>query len=175
METNNKKTKAAEDSFFLKREQELLRELKQKQAIETEITSIELVTGISDRSLLEELVQNGLNDKNIKAFMLFPMILVAWSDGSVSEEEKQVVVKAVIQDGIAFNSATFIQIQKWLENPPNQKLKNLWRRFIAFQKLSMKEGEIYNLNKKNPRANLRSWRVQWWSPWILEKNFQKRT
>ena len=55
------------------------------------------------------------------AFFLAPLVQVAWAEGGVSKEEREVVLRLARNRGIDPSSPAYAQLQAWLEvRPPDE-------------------------------------------------------
>ena len=60
-----------------------------------------------------------------------PIGFVAWASGSVTEQERKVVVISLEDYGLLINQASSDQFRGWLDSRPDQKLYVLLKDYIA--------------------------------------------
>jgi hypothetical protein len=57
---------------------------------------------------------------------IFPLVEVAWCDGSISPEERRAVLDAAADLGVAKDSPTHQLLDRWLEHRPAENAVDLW-------------------------------------------------
>jgi hypothetical protein len=121
--------RALEDSFFHARNQELLAELKKKVNADNAKEAIRSVCDIEDDAVLEKMVAAGIGGETIVALSLAPLVLVAWADGKVDEEERRTIMSAANVDGV--DSVCLEILNDWLANRPDPSLQEAWTSYIS--------------------------------------------
>lgn len=123
--------RALEEVFFAKRNQALLEQLRADIAAKKKKESLSAVSGITDDQVLSRLLDLNLDAETLAALTLVPLILVAWSDGSVADAERHAVLAAAAKSGIAMGSGAYELLVHWLEEsvPPN--LHGMWSEYVA--------------------------------------------
>ncbi len=116
-----------EDEFFFRVDQELNRKLREKMETEAGRERLADVTGISDESLVVELFDLGITSETLAAFSLVPLVCVAWADRIVDTLEREAVLKAAHQSGVADDSASYKLLEHWLHNRPPANLFDAWK------------------------------------------------
>lgn len=120
--------KALEEAFFKKHNQALLDRL--HQAAQTEAAARELarVTGIKDEKILARLAALGFDAASLLAFALVPTVEVAWANGSVDDNERQLILTRVARE-IPPGSPAEEMVKGWLARRPARELFEAW---VAF-------------------------------------------
>ena len=98
-EAFEKRRRAFEEEFFQKQSQKLvdkLRETLQKKQTREEL---EQITGIQDAGVLDTLMAMHLAKDTFAAFALYPLVEVAWADGTVDEKERKAFLAAAAEHG----------------------------------------------------------------------------
>ena len=88
-------------------------------------------TGITDESVLTELVDAEISCETLYALSLFPLVWVAWSDGSISREQRKTILEAARAAGHESDAASHHLIEKWLDEEPSEKLVTAWKDYIT--------------------------------------------
>jgi hypothetical protein len=129
--------KALEDTFFHERDKVLLEKLRVE--IETFETHRQLahVSGILDDHVLKNLVKAGVQAETLAALTLIPLVEVAWSDGAVSAEEREAVLKAAAENGISQGSASYELLARWLAERPDVRIIASWKEYVQALAKSM--------------------------------------
>lgn len=126
----NERGKALEDLFFQNVDQQLLDKLRSEIVDQETKQEICCASGIRNDQVLAELVQLGVRGETILAVSLIPLVVVAWADGNVSDEERRRILDAEDAQNIVKESATHQLIGHWLENNPAPEMFTAWKHFI---------------------------------------------
>ncbi len=110
-----------EDDFFYRQDRELIERLRQKADREAALHGLSAATGIADRELLRELLRLGYEPETGVLLQLMPLVQVAWSDGSVSEEERKGIFQIATQKGVE-NGRALGRLTECLEREPAPEL-----------------------------------------------------
>lgn len=110
-----------EETYFRKRDQELIEKLHERRARETERQHMAESTGITDPATLEELQADGYTEETIALLPLIPLVEVAWAEGGVADRERQMIFEIARSRGIAPGCKAFDQLTQWLEKRPSEQ------------------------------------------------------
>lgn len=122
---------ALEDSFFHKKDQELLAKLKEAAAgTENLRKALAAATGVDDSAFLDKLVDLGVQPEMALALSLVPLVQVAWADGKIQQGERKAILSAAQDAGIEETTPSYALLQSWLENAPGDELKITWRGYV---------------------------------------------
>lgn len=122
--------RALENEFFYRVDQELIRKLKEKAETEKGRERLTQVTGISDQTLANELLEAGIRAETLVAFTLAPLVLVAWADRIVDIREREAVLEAARGAGLTEGTASYQLLSDWLHQKPNEKLFTAWKHYV---------------------------------------------
>ena len=147
--------KALEDSFFERENQELLRRLREQAAREDRKKVLREALSFADDEILDALVDLDLDPESVVAFGLVPLVEVAWADGSIHDRERDAILRAAEERGIAAGSTTFQLLQNWLGHQPDPRLLEVWRHY-ARELISSLGTDSGALLKKQVLANARA-------------------
>src|SRR5262249_62401333 len=89
-----------EDDFFYRRDRKLILAARRQVDLEAQLRDLSAVTGISDRQILRDLQRFDYNPQTSILLELMPLVQVAWSDGSVNEQERERIFRIARLDGI---------------------------------------------------------------------------
>jgi hypothetical protein len=126
-----KQGRSLEDAFFRKRDEELIRQMREKEASAQRRQALAEASGIKDRHVLDQLVAHNIHAETLAAFALIPILEVVWADGHVHRDERQAVMKAVGQFGMAQGGTASKLIDEWLCRRPGPKLMKMWKDYVA--------------------------------------------
>lgn len=110
-----------EDQYFLKQDQQRLEEMRRKSAREAETLRLMAAAGIREQGLVRELADAGFDVETFRLLYLVPLIQVAWSDGSVSQRERDQVLAIASLHGIKAGSAAHERLVTWLTERPSER------------------------------------------------------
>lgn len=127
---HSKRAETLENEFFYRMDQDLIAKLHEKNLLEQEENELIIMTGISDKEVLGELIEVGISPKTLLAFSLFPAIYVAWADGVMELNEQKAILKAAENQGMQKDSTSLHLIENWLKEKPSRKLRLAWEDFI---------------------------------------------
>ncbi len=128
---------ALEQEFFQATSQQVLTVLEDSLAASDDVSV--LTAGIVNWEVWDELQQLEVTPKTLMAFSLFPAIHVAWANGRVEPAEKQALLKAAEQLGVAPSSPAFVLLESWLTGHPDPKLFQVWKHFADAMRLSLSD------------------------------------
>lgn len=119
------------DAFFEDRDQELLDFLRfeTKTNEEQELDQLQTKAGIGDPEVLASLKRVGITAASMTAFMLLPLVRLAWADSKIQNGEFESLLKAADDDGIAYGTPAYRLLNRWLEERPTEKVMDAWRNY----------------------------------------------
>lgn len=133
--------KELENAFFAKQNQQLVEKLKAEKQTAQNRSQLREVTGISNDEVLDRLLALKLTSETLSALTLFPLIEVAWADGSVDAKETAAVLDAAHASGILKGSSSHTLIEGWLKQKPPAALHTAWLQYVQALVASMKSDE----------------------------------
>jgi len=117
--------RAEEAVYFHKQDAVLLEKLRQKLKLGEIAQALADKLEVDNPALLERIAALGVTVETGGAFILSPLIEVAWADGNVSPAERETIIRMAEDRGIAPGSADMTQLQQWFENRPPDTLFQL--------------------------------------------------
>ena len=136
---------ALEDMFFYRSDQELLEQIKQDMADKEAREQLASFSGITNEHLLEELVSQNVRAETLACVTLIPLVVVAWADGKLDEEERLAVLRAFKEKGLATNPAAQSLVESWLNEHPGEELFTTWKDYIGSLSSTMSEATFDHL------------------------------
>ena len=85
--------------------------------------------GIADPEVLADLKRVGITSASMTAFMLLPLVRLAWADSKIQNGEFESLLKAADDDGIAYGTPAYRLLNRWLEERPTEKVLDAWRNY----------------------------------------------
>jgi hypothetical protein len=116
--TERKRLSESEEAYFLKKEQELVAKLRQKAEAEAHRKGLAEAVGIENEQILEVLQDMGFDRETVMLLHLVPLLDVAWSDGSLSGQERALILEAARSHGVEEGHPAYERLQGWLAAKP---------------------------------------------------------
>ena len=118
-------------SFFAKRNEQRLAELRETLTANERKQALASASGISDDEVFDHLLNANIQAETIAALGIVPLLAVAWADGQLDDREKQAVLAACEDEGIAPGSQCYALLDGWLQQAPSANLLSEWKDFIS--------------------------------------------
>lgn len=139
---------ALEGAFFQKKDRELLQRLREECAAEDKRAALSRSSGITDDQVLQRLVELEIEPASFASFAMLPLIQVAWADGKMQSAEREAILSAAEQTGIARDTTPFEVLESWLEESPGEDLYEAWKLYAARLKDSLEAAEVSSLQNR---------------------------
>jgi len=112
---------AKETEYFHKKEQELIERLRRRAQVQSERQEMAEVTGIADEEVLQTLQDLGYTRETICLLHLVPLAQIAWASGSVTPQERKLVLQLSEWRGVERGSPAWEQLNRWLDERPTDE------------------------------------------------------
>ena len=119
-------TQSLEQAFFRKRDADLIAEMRRRENEQTRKKMLTEISGITNEDVLQQLIAQDIHAEKLAAFLLIPILEVAWADGEVDPAERNVVFHAIEEAGILRGSVALRLTEQWLERRPDPRLMKIW-------------------------------------------------
>jgi hypothetical protein len=113
---------AEENVYFAQRDQRLIERLRERAKLGDIAAALADKLHVDNPDLLSRIVNLGVSSETAAAFLVAPLVDVAWADGHVRPAEYDAVVRLAAERGVAHDSSDMNQIRKWLEHRPPREL-----------------------------------------------------
>lgn len=110
--------RSLEDDYFRKKDRELIEKMKHATAAELSRRELGEKTGLTDPALLNELQDLGFTPDTLSLLPLMPLIQMAWAEGGITAEERELLIDLARKRGIAPGSPSDRQLAEWLDKRP---------------------------------------------------------
>jgi site-specific DNA-cytosine methylase len=110
-----------EEKYFIQKEQELIKQLRRRIGLENELENISHTKEVVTEELLRDLQELGYTRKTLSLLHIVPLVYVAWSEGFVTDRERQLIFSISRARGIEENSAAESKLKAWLEESPTEE------------------------------------------------------
>lgn len=111
-----------EAEYVMKHEAELLEKLRAQAKLDEIAAAMAANLKVSDPALLHRIVELGVTLETGAAFLLAPLVQVAWAGGEVTEAERDAVLGAAVSRGVERDSPAYAQLVAWLRERPSDAL-----------------------------------------------------
>jgi hypothetical protein len=116
------KERGDEAQYFRRHDEELLRKLRERAHLEEVTRAVAEKLVVDDPKLLERIVALGITNELGPAFLLAPLVQIAWAEGRVSPEERSLILAMARSRDIPEGSPSHAQLEAWLDTRPPEEL-----------------------------------------------------
>jgi len=111
-----------EEEYFRKHEAKLLEKLREYGRLEEISEALAVKLQIDNPDLLRRIIALGVTLDTGPAFLLLPLVQVAWGEGAVTDRERHTVLSIAEERGLEKTSPAYAQLQQWLKARPGNQL-----------------------------------------------------
>jgi hypothetical protein len=112
---------AAEEAvYFRQQDEKLIEKIRAKAKLAELAAALADKLQVDDPQLLQRIVALGVTRETGSAFLLLPLVQVAWADGKVTHHERDAVLNIGARRGLQPNGAEHAQVIKWLGERPSE-------------------------------------------------------
>lgn len=123
--------KGLEDAFFANQDAILKQRLAERDSVASHRAAMAEVSGITDPAALDHLTALGLSAATLAAITLVPLVAVAWADGSIEPQEREVLLAGARQAGLDEAHPGYALFESWLVTKPKPDLVATWKTYVA--------------------------------------------
>jgi len=130
-----------EDAFFLQEDKKLIEKLREMEKMKVTLAALKDVSGIHNERILKKLIELDVQPQTMSSLSIVPLVMVAWADGAVDEDEKKAVLSAAGDSGVKSGCIEHSIIERWMAHRPGRELLEAWEHYIRglCEKLSPEE------------------------------------
>jgi len=111
-----------EAAYFHQQDAKLIAKLRQKAQLREIVHALAEKLEADEPELLDRIQKLGVTLDTGSAFILAPLVEVAWVDGHVSQAERDTILHIAQQRGVEPGSADYRQILDWLDHRPSDEV-----------------------------------------------------
>ncbi len=111
-----------EQAYFRQEDARLIEKLRQKARLSEIAHALAEKLQADEPALLERIQKLGVTLDTGSAFILAPLVEVAWVDGEVSDAERDKILDIAKQRGVVPGSADYRQLLDWLAHRPSDEV-----------------------------------------------------
>jgi hypothetical protein len=131
-----------EAEYFHKKDADLVGKLKDVFGRKLEREELRKATGIKSDEVLDRLLALNAKGELLLAFRLYPLVEIAWVDGSIDKREIKAVIEAASALGVPPKSAALQTIEAWLERGPSEDGRLAWYMFAEELRKTLTPAEL---------------------------------
>ena len=110
--------RSLEEEYFRKHNAKLIEKLRERGKVEEIVEALAVKLQIDDPALLRRIMALGVTLDTGAAFLLAPLVQVAWAEGAVTDREREKVLRIATERGVDTTSPAYTQLQEWLRTRP---------------------------------------------------------
>jgi len=114
--------RAEEDAYFRQQDAKLIAKLRQKAQLSEIAHALAEKLHADEPALLERIQKLGVTLDTGSAFILAPLVEVAWVDHEVTHAERETILNIAKQRGVEPGSADYRQLIDWLAHRPSDEV-----------------------------------------------------
>ena len=111
-----------EQAYFRQQDAKLIAKLRQRAQLSEIAHALAEKLHADEPELLERIQKLGVTLDTGSAFILAPLVEVAWADGDVSDAERDTILHIAKQRGVSPGSADYRQLLDWLAHRPSDEV-----------------------------------------------------
>jgi hypothetical protein len=111
-----------EEEYFRKHEAKLIAKLREHGRLEEIAEALAMKLQIDNPELLRRIIALGVTIDTGPAFLLAPLVQVAWAEGAVTNRERGTVLRLAKERGIEPTSPAYAELEAWLSQRPADAL-----------------------------------------------------
>lgn len=136
------RAQSLEEGYFRTRDAQMVDKLRGIFENKLAKEAITKATGITNDEFLDRMVRLNMNGEMLTAFKLFPLVEVAWADGTFDQAEADAVISAAAKQGIPRNSEVLAYLKNWLNKGPTPDGRTLWKMYAAELRKTLSKQEL---------------------------------
>ena len=110
--------RSLEDEYFQKQQAKLIEKLRERARLDDIAEALAMKLQIDDPELLHRIMALGVTLDTGAAFLLAPLVQVAWAEGKVTDPEREVVLRLAEERGVEKGSPAHAKLLEWLRARP---------------------------------------------------------
>jgi hypothetical protein len=114
--------RAQEEGYFRAQDAKRLDQLREDARIEEIVLALAEHLQLENPELLRRVIALGVTLDTGPAFLLAPLVQVAWGEGNVTERERDTVLRLAAARGVEAGTPAHAQLLKWLQERPSDDL-----------------------------------------------------
>jgi tellurite resistance protein len=118
------------DSFFHEQDQKVRQAFRERMERMDRRAQLAQVSGIQDDAVLDRLIELRIDPETIAAMAVVPLVMVAWADGKVQDEERKAILAAAEASGVKPQDGRYPMLEFWMNKRPGREMIEAWEHYI---------------------------------------------
>jgi hypothetical protein len=114
--------RAQEEGYFRAQDAKLIEKLREDARLEEIVLALAERLQVDNPELLRRVIALGVTLDTGPAFLLAPLVQVAWAEGKITDRERETVLRLAVARGVEEGSPAYAQLLKWLQERPSDNL-----------------------------------------------------
>lgn len=107
-----------EEAWIRARDRQLLEKARKDDQRRAWRARLAQTVGVADEAYLDDLEEHGFAPETVPLLFVAPLFMVAWSDGEVSEKEREKILEVARERGLDPKSPAWARLEGWLAARP---------------------------------------------------------
>ncbi len=133
------------DSMFVAKNEELMEKLREQIKHDEQLEELSKAIGIEDKTLVQSLMDLGITAHSMAALTMYPMVCVAYADGVLNLEERDLIMKMASEWNMKPGDPGFEVLNHWLTQGPSEGGFEVWKKYIRTVTTQMTPQQIADL------------------------------
>ena len=137
------RSRKSEEDYFRRKEQELIDKLRIRTEAEAHRRGLAESIGLENEQILDVLRELGFDRATVVVLFLVPLLQVAWSDGSIADRERALLLEAAHAHGVKEGTPAHAKLNEWLAAKPAEQMVEralqVIRDIMAFQSTDVRQ------------------------------------
>jgi len=116
------KERGDEEQYFRRRDEELIARLRERAHLQELTHALAEKLQVDDPALLKRIADLGITRDTGPAFLLAPLVQIAWAEGQVTSKERETILGIAEGRGIEAGSPAHQQLVAWFDERPSAEV-----------------------------------------------------
>jgi hypothetical protein len=118
------------DAVFFEQEQHLRKAFRERMEKIERREQLAQIAGIRDEAALDRLIELDITPEALAALEVVPLVFVAWADGGVQTQERDVIIALAKAAGIEPQDGRYPLLEHWLRKRPGPEMLEAWKHYV---------------------------------------------
>jgi hypothetical protein len=114
--------RASEEEYARRRDAELIEKMRAKARLDEVAAELAKLLQVDNPELLRRVMDLGIERGTGAALLLAPLVQVAWAEGTVTDKERETLLRLAASRGVEKGSPAEAQLLEWLAQRPSDAL-----------------------------------------------------
>lgn len=111
-----------EQQYFRRKDEELIQKLRERARLADISKALAEKLEVDNPAMLARIVALGVTLETAPAFLMAPLVQIAWAEGTVHPQEREMILRVAHERGIEEGSPANAQLLEWLAKRPPDAL-----------------------------------------------------